>query len=213
MRLSRAVLSPRGVTAASSAVHSWIPPDRPRVTETGPCEQVRLDVPMPVLLACRSVGGSRMLADTADIRARVIDRSETSAAAEAVTKMPHRRPLLPAVGFVLVSASCGMSPAATNPAQQSGSTALIFGVVEASPGCPVERQDRACKPRLLGGVRVEARPLAAGTTATTRTGAGGRYSFRLANGRYVLVAATGQVVSHLRLGHITGTRSCQYQLR
>jgi capsid protein len=27
--LSRAVLSPRGVTAASSAVHSWIPPDRP----------------------------------------------------------------------------------------------------------------------------------------------------------------------------------------
>jgi len=27
--LSRAVLSPRGVTAASSAVHSWIPPGRP----------------------------------------------------------------------------------------------------------------------------------------------------------------------------------------
>jgi hypothetical protein len=49
---------------------------------------------------------------------------------------------------------------------------------------------------LLGGVRVEARPLAAGTTATTRTGTGGRYSFRLAKGRYVLVAATGQVVPH-----------------
>ena len=78
--------------------------------------------------------------------------------------------------------------------EQPGSTALIFGVVAASPGCPVERQDHACKPRVLGGVRVEARPLAAGTTATTRTGAGGRYSFRLAKGRYVLVAATGQVV-------------------
>jgi hypothetical protein len=87
-----------------------------------------------------------------------------------------------------------MRPAATNPAQQSGSTALIFGVVEASPGCPVERQDHACKPRLLGDVRVEARPLAAGVTATTRTRADGRYSFRVAKGRYVLVAATGQVV-------------------
>ena len=104
--------------------------------------------------------------------------------------------MLPAVGFVLVSASCGMRPAATNPVQQPGSTTLIFGVVEASPGCPVERPDRACQPRLLDGVRVEARPLAVGTTATTRTGTGGRYSFRLAKGRYELVAATGQVVPH-----------------
>ena len=109
---------------------------------------------------------------------------------------PGARWLLPAVGFVLVSASCGMRPAATNPVQQPGSTTLIFGVVEASPGCPVERPDRACQPRLLDGVRVEARPLAAGTSATTRTGAGGRYSFRLAKGRYELVAATGQVVPH-----------------
>jgi hypothetical protein len=104
--------------------------------------------------------------------------------------------LLPAVGFVLVSASCGTRPAASNPVQQPGSTALIFGIVEASPGCPVERPDRACQPRFLGGVRVEARPLAAGTNAITRTGAGGRYSFRLAKGRYLLVAATGQVVQH-----------------
>jgi hypothetical protein len=102
--------------------------------------------------------------------------------------------LLSAVGFVLVSASCGMRPAATSPVQQPGSTALIFGVVEASPGCPVERPNRACQPRVLGGVRVEARPLSAGTTATIRTGTGGRYSFRVAKGRYVLVAATGQVV-------------------
>ena len=87
---------------------------------------------------------------------------------------PGARWLLSAVGFVLVSASCGMRPVATNPVQQPGSTALIFGVVEASPGCPVERPDRACQLRVLGGVRVEARPLAAGTTSTTRTGAGGQ---------------------------------------
>ena len=49
--------------------------------------------------------------------------------------------MLPAVGFVLVSASCGMTPAATNPAQQPGSTALVFGVVEASPGPSVEKID------------------------------------------------------------------------
>ena len=108
---------------------------------------------------------------------------------------PGAQRLLAAVGLVFVSTSCGVHPAATIPAQQSGSTALIFGVVEASPGCPVERQDHACKPRLLGAVRVEARPLPAGVTATTRTRADGQYSFRLARGRYVLVAATGQVVS------------------
>ena len=101
--------------------------------------------------------------------------------------------LLAAVGIVLVSASCGVRPAATHPAQRPA-TALVFGVVEASPGCPVERQAHVCKPRLLGDVRVEARLLPAGVTATTRTGADGHYSFRLAKGRYMLVAATGQVV-------------------
>jgi hypothetical protein len=107
---------------------------------------------------------------------------------------PGARWLLPAVGLVLVSASCGVRPAATNPAQPPGSTALVFGVVKASPGCPVERQDHVCQPRLLGDVRVEARLLPGGVTATTRTGADGHYSFRLAKGRYMLVAATGQVV-------------------
>ena len=38
--------------------------------------------------------------------------------------------MLPAVGFVLVCASCGMRPPATSPAQRPGSTALIFGVVQ-----------------------------------------------------------------------------------
>jgi hypothetical protein len=107
---------------------------------------------------------------------------------------PLARWLLPAAGLVLVSASCGVRPAATGAAQPSGAAALISGVVAASPGCPVERPDRACKPRPLGDVRIEARSLPAGVTASTRTRADGHYSFRLGPGRYVLVAVTGQVV-------------------
>jgi hypothetical protein len=104
------------------------------------------------------------------------------------------RRLLAAVGIVLVSASCGVRPAGTHPAQPSGPTVLIFGVVEASPGCPVERPSRPCKPRPLGDVRVEARSLPAGVTASTRTRADGHYSLQLGKGRYVLVAVTRQVV-------------------
>jgi hypothetical protein len=102
--------------------------------------------------------------------------------------------LLPAAGLVFVSVSCGVRPAVTGPAQPSGSTALIFGVVQASSACPVERQDRVCEPRLLGDVRVEARSLPAGVIASTRTRADGHYSFRLARGRYVLVAVVRQAV-------------------
>ena len=102
--------------------------------------------------------------------------------------------LLCAVILVLVTASCGVRPAATGSAQPSGSTTLVFGVVQASGGCPVERQDRVCEPRLLVGVRVEARPLPSGVIAGTRTRTGGHYSFRLAQGRYALVAVVGQVV-------------------
>jgi hypothetical protein len=68
-------------------------------------------------------------------------------------------------------------------------------VVEASPGCPVERPSRLCKPRPLGEVRVEARSLPAGVIASTRTRADdGHYSLRLGQGRYVLVAVTRKVV-------------------
>jgi hypothetical protein len=102
--------------------------------------------------------------------------------------------LLPAVGLVLLSAACGMPAASTAATQLSGSTALIFGVVEASPGCPIERQDHACNPRPMGDVQVEARSLPARVTASTRTRTDGHYSFRLAQGRYVLVAVTRQVV-------------------
>ena len=87
-----------------------------------------------------------------------------------------------------------MRPAGTHPAQPSGPTALISGVVEAGPGCPVERPSRLCKPRPLGEVRVEARSPAAGVTASTRTRADGHYSLKLGKGRYVLVAVTRQVV-------------------
>jgi hypothetical protein len=102
--------------------------------------------------------------------------------------------LLAAVGIVLVSASCGVRPAGTHPAQPSAPTALISGVVQASPGCPVERPSRLCKPRPLGDVRVEARSLPAGVTTSTRTRADGHYSFRLGKGRYVLATVTRQVL-------------------
>ena len=95
---------------------------------------------------------------------------------------PEARWLLPAVGFVLVSASCGVRPAPANAARRPGSTALISGMVEASPGCPVERQNPACRPGLLDDVQVEARPLATGPTATTRARVDGHYAFRLRPG-------------------------------
>lgn len=102
--------------------------------------------------------------------------------------------LLPTAALVLVSASCGVRPAGTAPAQPSGSNTLISGVVEARPGCPVERPSRVCRPRPVGDVRVEARSLPAGLIASTRTHADGHYSLRLGKGRYVLVAVTRQVV-------------------
>jgi hypothetical protein len=151
--------------------------------------------------------------------------------------------VLAAVGLSLMSASCGVHPVATNPAQSLSSTSTttttnanattnttittsdtgnnvnsgnstgdsnnassgndnnngnstattVAGVVVASPGCPVERRDHACQPHVLGGVRVEARRLPTGVTATARTGADGHFSLRLAPGRYVLNVATGRV--------------------
>ena len=107
---------------------------------------------------------------------------------------PRARWLLPAAGLVLITAACGVRPAPANAARPSDSAALISGVVQASPGCPVERQNPACRPRRLGDVQVEARSVPAGLTATTRTRAGGHYAFRLRPGRYVLVAAPGHAI-------------------
>jgi hypothetical protein len=119
--------------------------------------------------------------------------------------------LLPAVGIVLASASCGVRPAATpsNQAQPSGSTsagstssgstsagstALVSGLVETGSGCPVQLDDGRCKARRLADVQVEARPLPAGTTVSTRTRGDGHYSLRLGQGRYMLVVVLGQGV-------------------
>ncbi len=99
--------------------------------------------------------------------------------------------LLLAVGLALVSASCGVRSAST---ESSGSTAVVSGVVQASPGCPVEQQGQNCQPRRLGNIQVEARSVPAGVTVTTRTSTGGHYSFRLAPGQYVLVAVMRQVI-------------------
>ena len=107
---------------------------------------------------------------------------------------PQARWLLPAAALVLVSASCGVRPAGTGPAQPSGPITLVSGVVEASPGCPVERPSRLCKPRPLGDVRVEARSVPAGVIVSARARADGHYSLRLGRGRYVLAALTRQVL-------------------
>jgi hypothetical protein len=108
---------------------------------------------------------------------------------------PAARWLLAASCLVLVTAACGVRPAATGSARPSASTALISGVVAARPGCPVEgRHDRFCRPRPLSDVRIEARALPAGVTAGTRTRADGHYSLSLGRGRYLLVAVTDQVL-------------------
>jgi hypothetical protein len=67
-------------------------------------------------------------------------------------------------------------------------------VVETSSGCPVQRLDSRCQARRLGDVQVEARSLSAGVTASTRTSGDGHYSFRLQQGRYMLIVVLGQVV-------------------
>jgi hypothetical protein len=107
---------------------------------------------------------------------------------------PQARWLLPTVALVLVSASCGVRAAGTHPAQPSGPAARISGVVEARPGCPVERPSRLCKPRPLGGVRISARSVPAGVIVSARARADGHYSLRLGQGRYVLVAVTRQAI-------------------
>jgi len=109
---------------------------------------------------------------------------------------PRARWLVPAAVVVLVCAACGVRPVATGAARPAGPAALISGIVDARPGCPVEGHDHAhaCGPRPLGDVRVEARSLPGGVTVSTRTRADGRYSLRLGRGRYVLAAVTGQVV-------------------
>lgn len=48
-----------------------------------------------------------------------------------------------------------------------------------------------CKPHPVRDTRLEARPLSAGVSASTRTRADGHYFLRLKRGRYALVTVTG----------------------
>jgi hypothetical protein len=74
-----------------------------------------------------------------------------------------------------------------------GATAVIFGVVQASPACPVDRVYRACRPRPLGHVEVQARSPSAEVMASALTEADGHYSLRLGAGSYLLVVVITQV--------------------
>jgi hypothetical protein len=67
-------------------------------------------------------------------------------------------------------------------------------VVETGSGCPVQLFDSRCEARRLADVKVEARSLSAGVTASTSTGSDGHYSFRLQQGRYMLTVVPGQDV-------------------
>lgn len=134
---------------------------------------------------------------------------------------PCLRRLL-AAGAVLVTVSCGTGapgaavPAASGAPAGSGApaassaparsplpgatatrppaaTAVIFGVVQASPACAADRVYHACRPRPLGDVLVQARSPGARVLASARTEADGHYSLQLRAGSYVLVVVTTQV--------------------
>jgi hypothetical protein len=128
-------------------------------------------------------------------------------------------PLIPAA-VVLVTASCGTrvagtavptgsaapdaagaaatrtisaAPAATPTRSSSGSSVVIFGVVQAGPVCPVDPVYHACRPRPLGHVEVQARSPGAAVVASARTQTDGHYSLHLGPGSYVLVVVTTQL--------------------
>jgi hypothetical protein len=117
---------------------------------------------------------------------------------------PGRAQWLPAAGLALLGLSCGVRPAppaapphplaSAHPASRPHPATQTFGVVRASPGCPVERPGHPCPPRPVAGALIEARPLAGGVAVRTRTRAGGRYVLWLRPGRYLLAADAGDVV-------------------
>ena len=135
---------------------------------------------------------------------------------------PYLRRLLPAA-VVLLTVSCGPSvPGATGPGptatpaksatpgatatpapsaapsgtatRSPGATAVIFGVIQASPACSIDRVYHACRPRPLGHVEVQARSPSAGVMASALTEADGHYSLRLGPGSYLLVVVITQVL-------------------
>ena len=93
------------------------------------------------------------------------------------------------------SATPAQSAAPSGTATRSpGATAVIFGVIQASPACPVDRVYHACRPRPLGHVEVQARSPSAGVMASALTQADGHYSLRLGPGSYLLVVVITQVL-------------------
>ncbi len=66
----------------------------------------------------------------------------------------------------------------------------IYGLVLASPTCPVERIGQLCPPRPVAG-EVDVRDSGGKTAASTHTDSLGRYAVSLNPGRYTLVVVTG----------------------
>lgn len=88
------------------------------------------------------------------------------------------------------AASASPGATATRP---PGATAVIFGLVQAGPSCPVDRVYHACRPHPLGDIEVQARLPSTMVAASARTETGGHYSLTLAPGRYLLVVMTAQM--------------------
>jgi len=105
---------------------------------------------------------------------------------------PNLLRLVP-VAAVLLTVSCGTTPATpaatsgTNPAA-TPQTAVVSGVVKATPACPADLVAHACSPHPLANVRVQADSAGARVTSSSVTGADGRYSLQVGPGSYVLRA-------------------------
>ena len=85
----------------------------------------------------------------------------------------------------------GTTTLTTEPVPADGTGA--YGLVTASPTCPVQRVDDPCPPRPVDA-EIEARDTNGLTKATTHTDDTGHYTLRLDPGRYTLVALTDKVL-------------------
>jgi Carboxypeptidase regulatory-like domain len=85
------------------------------------------------------------------------------------------------------STTTTMPPTTVAPPPPSGTG--VYGVVTASPTCPVQRVDQPCPPEPLS-VQLNADDSAGHTVATTHTDDAGHYRLSLAPGSYILVVQT-----------------------
>jgi hypothetical protein len=79
----------------------------------------------------------------------------------------------------------------------------VYGVVQASPTCPVERKGHPCPQRPLSGVRVEARVLSGQVVASARTRSNGSYVLTVIPGIYVLAVKMKNTFPRCPLERIT----------